>query len=946
MSHLESVSDFIERLNAALVGRYALERELGAGGMATVYLARDLKHDRHVALKVLRPELAAAMGTDRFLREITITAGLTHPHILPLLDSGSADGFLFYVMPFVEGESLRDRLNREKQLSVQETIRFTTEIADALASAHRRGVVHRDIKPENILLEEGHAVVADFGIARAMSAAGGRQLTETGLAIGTPAYMSPEQLSGESHVGASSDVYSLGCMAYEMLAGEPPFAGPTVQSMLARKAVGTVPSLRDVRNDVSASVEAAVMKSLAEVTSERYGTAPEFAAALLAGDADRAPARTMIGVAALVVLVVAVLAFSGLLPGTVRPAAAGFFTERDRVVVSDFDNETDQPALGLAVREAVMTDLEQSKYVNVVERANIDGVLQRMRLPDTMRVDADVAVEVARRQGYPAVVTGSVIPLGAGYQLSVRIIEASTGEVAVRLRETAAGDDEVVEAVERLTHLTRRHLGESLLSVRRSDPLPALTTSSLEALQLYARGAAYAQRGFTLEAIPFAMQAVEADTAFAAAHRALGLWYVNTGSPGLAQKHIDLAHRYNDRLHPRERYLVGSTYNSFRGRLDSTAYYYRLLLDRDPDDATANNNLGDVNERMGRYEDALVLYRRAMEVSGSSTGHLNLASAARTLGQHELADSVFQLMRERFPNVWVTWQTEASNALYAGDYGRLWQIANEMSASEFAFPRVYGRVLRASLHARNGQIGTAIALADSAARMARGVSRPFPYIALLTAQYAALSSGAPELISPYLGRVPEFDEVGTSPGFEYRMMGFVANGYALSGDEASANRLLVRMDSLAVGVGLRPAGIGSQVRASLTLNADRPTEALEYIREAREVEYGLLHNSTRLLLGEALTRLGRLEEAAAHYDTLTSTYRLNFNDVFTQGPISAIAHERAASTYLALGDTAAAVQHLATFVELWQDADQSVQPIVVDSRELLMRLVGEVPSGR
>ena len=220
------MTDPLSRLSAALADKYRIERELGAGGMATVYLAQDLKHDRKVALKVLRPELAAVIGAERFLSEIKTTANLQHPHILPLFDSGEADSFLFYVMPYVEGETVRDRISREKQLPVADAVRITTEVAAALDYAHRHGVIHRDIKPENILLHDGSALVADFGIALAASKAGGTRMTETGMSLGTPHYMSPEQAMGEREITARTDVYALGCVAYEMLMGEPPFTGP------------------------------------------------------------------------------------------------------------------------------------------------------------------------------------------------------------------------------------------------------------------------------------------------------------------------------------------------------------------------------------------------------------------------------------------------------------------------------------------------------------------------------------------------------------------------------------------------------------------------------------------------------------------------------------------------------------------------------------------------
>ena len=248
----------IERLREGLADRYRIERELGQGGMATVYLAQDLRHDRRVALKVLRPELAAVIGADRFLAEIRTTANLQHPHILPLFDSGEADGSLFYVMPYVEGESLRDRLSREHQLPVGDAVRIATEVASALDYAHRQGVVHRDIKPENVLLHDGQALVADFGIALAMANTAGTRMTETGMSLGTPHYMSPEQAMGEREITARSDVYALGAITYEMLAGEPPFTGPTAQAIIARVMTEEPRSLTLQRKSVPPAVQAAV----------------------------------------------------------------------------------------------------------------------------------------------------------------------------------------------------------------------------------------------------------------------------------------------------------------------------------------------------------------------------------------------------------------------------------------------------------------------------------------------------------------------------------------------------------------------------------------------------------------------------------------------------------------------------------------------------------------
>jgi serine/threonine-protein kinase len=273
-------SDSRARLTTALEGRYQLDRELGQGGMATVWLANDVRHDRQVALKVLRPELAAVIGAERFLTEIKTTANLQHPHILPLFDSGEADGLLFYVMPLIEGESLRDRLAREKQLPVEEAVRLATEVASALDYAHRHGVIHRDIKPENVLLHDGRALVADFGIALAASRAGDSRMTETGMSLGTPHYMSPEQAMGERDLGPRSDVYSLGAMAYEMLTGEPPYTGNTAQAIVAKVITERPAPITARRDTVPPHVAAAIHRALAKLPADRFATAAAFADAL------------------------------------------------------------------------------------------------------------------------------------------------------------------------------------------------------------------------------------------------------------------------------------------------------------------------------------------------------------------------------------------------------------------------------------------------------------------------------------------------------------------------------------------------------------------------------------------------------------------------------------------------------------------------------------------
>ncbi len=274
------MTDKLDRLMAALADRYRIERELGQGGMATVYLAHDIKHDRRVALKVLKPELAAVLGADRFVQEIKTTAALQHPHILPLFDSGVADSFLYYVMPFIDGETLRSKLDRETQLGIDESVRIATNIADALDYAHRHGVIHRDIKPENILLHEGRPMVADFGIALAVSAAAGGRMTETGLSLGTPHYMSPEQATAEKEISARSDIYSLASVLYEMLAGQPPHLGGSAQQIIMKIVTEEAAPVTKLRKSVPPNVAAAIAKGVEKLPADRFASAAEFAAAL------------------------------------------------------------------------------------------------------------------------------------------------------------------------------------------------------------------------------------------------------------------------------------------------------------------------------------------------------------------------------------------------------------------------------------------------------------------------------------------------------------------------------------------------------------------------------------------------------------------------------------------------------------------------------------------
>src|SRR5512135_1140036 len=345
------MADLLDRLRTSLSDRYAFDREVGRGGMATVYRAEDVKHHRPVAIKVLHPYLAMNLGPERFLREIQIAAQLQHPHIVPLYDSGQAGDLLYYVMPFVEGESLRQRLVREPRLSLDEALHLARAVAAALDYAHRHGVVHRDIKPENVMLHEGEALVTDFGIAKAISAAGGENLTQTGVAVGTPTYMSPEQAAGEAEPDGRSDIYSLGCMLYEMLAGAPPFTGPTVQAVIARRFTEPAPSLRAARAAVPEAVEQVVARALARVAADRFATAAQFAQALVVHSGTTPPG-------------IAVSGQTTHVTPTATPAAKSIAV----LPFNDLSPEKDQEYLTDGIAEEIINALTKIQALRVASR--------------------------------------------------------------------------------------------------------------------------------------------------------------------------------------------------------------------------------------------------------------------------------------------------------------------------------------------------------------------------------------------------------------------------------------------------------------------------------------------------------------------------------------------------------------------------------------------------
>jgi serine/threonine-protein kinase len=503
------VTAVVERLTSALADRYRIERELGAGGMATVYLAHDVRHDRKVALKVLRPELAAAVGHERFLREITTTANLRHPHILPLYDSGEVGGFLFYTMPFVEGESLRDRLTREKQLPLDDALQITREVADALGYAHGRSVIHRDIKPENILLENGHAVVADFGIARAVTAAGPSSLTQTGTAIGTPAYMSPEQAAGERDLDGRSDLYALGCVTYEMLAGQPPFSGPTIESLIHQHLVAAPRPVTQIRSAVPDAVADAVQRALAKNPVDRFASLSEFSAALRGENASGAVRLTRHRVAGSVAAVAGVAIVLAAWLGT-RNAKSDVTLDPNVIAVLPFRVGGD-PAVNY-LRES-MLDLLQARLSGgagprTVEPRTLLAAWRRAVKSESEDLSEDASRTLATELGAGRMLLGSAIATPTELTLSGSLVRVGDGVILAR--ETVAGAPaSIAVLVNRLTAaLLIRDAGEA------SDRSAGLAAAPLDALQDYLAGRKAYRRGDYFGAMKLFGRAFARDSSF------------------------------------------------------------------------------------------------------------------------------------------------------------------------------------------------------------------------------------------------------------------------------------------------------------------------------------------------------------------------------------------------------------------------------------------------
>jgi serine/threonine-protein kinase len=940
----------------ALRDRYVLMKELGHGGMATVYLARDLRHERQVALKVLHGELAATLGPDRFLREIRTAARLQHPHILSVFESGESTGRLWFTMPYVEGESLRDRLRRERQLPLEDALRITREAAQALRYAHDHGIVHRDIKPENLLLtEDGNTLVADFGIARALSTGDQEEtrLTETGMAVGTPAYMSPEQATGATDLDARTDVYSLGCVLYEMLAGEPPFTGPTPQAVIAKRLAGPAPSVSVLRQGVPPPVVGAVQRALALAPADRFAGVADFARRLDAG--TWAPAkvprrRRLVGplVAALAALLAGYLGLqaAGLFPEATL-VSEGVLAPRDQLVLTEFADRAGDSSLATAVTEALRVDFAQSRLVGLASPERVRSALRLMRRPDTARLTPALGREVALREGFKAVLSGEVTRLGEGYMLSAQVVGADSGQVLAAHRESAVSATEIIPAVDRLSRKLRRHIGESLRRVRAGAPLEAVTTGSLDALRLYSLGARLSGAGRYDDALPFLENAVRLDTAFATAWYALAtnLWNLRR-DPSRQVEALSRAYALRDRLPERERYATEAQY--FEWVLDDRARAraaWRALLAVDPERPGALTNLGLSLWFEEDYAGAAELAARAIRADSTAIApYTNLVDAQVTLGRFAAAETTLARWRARF----------GADAGYEVQVGLMAGARGNYDSAARAFGRALVPGAGTADRSRAAELLTALADVRGRFREARRYDR----------LKAELDGSAAGMLLPAVaeswadlrlaldpGRAARrLDSLIASPRFERveaadRPYDEIALIYAMAGRHGKAREVAAEGERAVRASG--PAGerllagrdhrmFVDGLEGTLLLQEERFDEAVARFRRARGAYGGAWWLPE---LGMAFDRSGNSDSALAVYERyLASTHNFRIHpDAAHLGPVL----RRVGELYEARGNRPRAARAYQRFVALWRDADPVLQPQVAEVRGRLAAVAGE-----
>jgi tetratricopeptide (TPR) repeat protein len=951
------MSDLLADLRAQLGSRYRIERELGGGGMSRVFVAEELALGRRVVLKVLPPDMAAAVNTDRFRREVQFVARLQHPHIVPVLATGEDADTLWYSMPYVDGDTLRGRMSAGS-MSVREAVTVWRDMLDALSYAHKAGVVHRDIKPDNVLLSGRHAVVTDFGIAKAVASAtntdgGSAALTGVGFVVGTPAYMAPEQAAGMTEVDPRADVYSTALVAYEMFTGTSPFGGMTPARALASQ-VQTMPAApRTLRVDLPPAIDALLMRCLAKEVSDRPASADAVLEALDAIDvagvvstpavpstgagasSSTAPSSRGRGFAYVGVAVVVASVATWLLIKGKQPGAASAPPARDLLVVASFAHEAKDSSYSRAVTEALRIDLQQSPKLRVAEPQLVASTLQTMRVAPDAELTDSLARDLGRRTGAKAFVTGALRPLGAGYALTARLVSVADGSEVAALRETAKSSSELLDAIDRLSKALREQAGESVSSLRASQALPSVTTASIDALVAYAVATEYMRNGEQFLASQQYDKALKLDSTFASAWSGLSTTLSNMGvRRGDRDRAVLRAFNLRSKLPPVERLKIESRYHSSRGEFTEEMAAHRALLAIDPSNYATLNNLGRLMMAQGRYAEADPLLRAALASRpGSLAPWEMLYDAALARGNTALVDSLRRTISSvSSPRAPIA--AASDRAASAGDYTSIAKLLDSIVASKPALD-IEGPTAtrRFTLQLLRGQLGSAERdLSGALAELASKVdpSGMFEGAAnLAEARIVALddSSGARARLAKLEALVARSSAAAEDQKSLYR-----AYVHARAGNVAQARRILAAAEPLLP----RDTTWRNWIGGEIALAEGRPADAVRSFRRVLGAElFCLICGSGGL--ARSYDALGQRDSVVAIYEKMLANLDPENRwgeDVFER----ARALKRLGELYEERGNVTQAIRRYRDFVELWKDADPTLQPVVQDVRERIARL--------